>query len=362
MLRVLGVILLLSSAAVFPGFSHSVSLAYRQTVYTCPMHPEVQSSQPGSCPKCGMTLVVDKKAQSGQTDTASAASAQTEFVESWTCPMHPELRLDAPGKCPKCGMTLVPAIPGMPGKFDMDLSVTPAEFKANQPIKLQFAFFEPGTGNKVTKFSPTHTKLFHLFIISQDMAVFQHIHPDAEPDGSFAIETVLPQPGDYKIYADVYPSNGTPQVLQANLITAGYHPDLFASRASIVADKVLSKVVEGMKVDLTLDPKEIISGTPTAFKYHLSDAATGEPVNDLKPYLGAWGHTLILSDDQVNYVHSHPDQIVPENVDPATLNGGPDVVFNAMLPKPGNYRMWTQFQRGDKLITVSFDLRADELH
>src|SRR5450759_2150332 len=24
--------------------------------YTCPMHPEVQADQPGSCPKCGMAL------------------------------------------------------------------------------------------------------------------------------------------------------------------------------------------------------------------------------------------------------------------------------------------------------------------
>jgi hypothetical protein len=29
-------------------------------VYTCPMHPEVQSNAPGRCPKCGMTLVVKK--------------------------------------------------------------------------------------------------------------------------------------------------------------------------------------------------------------------------------------------------------------------------------------------------------------
>ncbi len=25
--------------------------------YTCPMHPEVKQASPGSCPKCGMTLV-----------------------------------------------------------------------------------------------------------------------------------------------------------------------------------------------------------------------------------------------------------------------------------------------------------------
>lgn len=26
-------------------------------VYTCPMHPHVAASEPGQCPKCGMTLV-----------------------------------------------------------------------------------------------------------------------------------------------------------------------------------------------------------------------------------------------------------------------------------------------------------------
>ena len=30
------------------------------TIYTCPMHPEVVSDQPGKCPKCGMTLVLKK--------------------------------------------------------------------------------------------------------------------------------------------------------------------------------------------------------------------------------------------------------------------------------------------------------------
>jgi hypothetical protein len=27
-----------------------------QTSYACPMHPEVRSSEPGTCPKCGMNL------------------------------------------------------------------------------------------------------------------------------------------------------------------------------------------------------------------------------------------------------------------------------------------------------------------
>ena len=34
--------------------SHAVA---QEGLYACPMHPEVTSDQPGTCPKCGMTLV-----------------------------------------------------------------------------------------------------------------------------------------------------------------------------------------------------------------------------------------------------------------------------------------------------------------
>lgn len=36
-------------------------------IYTCTMHPKIQSNQPGSCPKCGMTLI-KKTDASGKSD------------------------------------------------------------------------------------------------------------------------------------------------------------------------------------------------------------------------------------------------------------------------------------------------------
>ena len=63
--------------------------------YTCPMHPEIKQSGPGSCPKCGMAL---------EPVTLNPPIKRTEY----TCPMHPEIVRDAPGSCPICGMALEP--------------------------------------------------------------------------------------------------------------------------------------------------------------------------------------------------------------------------------------------------------------
>ena len=63
--------------------------------YTCPMHPEVQATKPGVCPKCGMAL---------EASDPAAGMERTEY----TCPMHPEIIRDGPGACPICGMALEP--------------------------------------------------------------------------------------------------------------------------------------------------------------------------------------------------------------------------------------------------------------
>ena len=65
------------------------------SLYTCPMHPEIQQTGPGSCPKCGMAL---------EPLTVPVTATRIEY----TCPMHPEIVQDHPGSCPKCGMALEP--------------------------------------------------------------------------------------------------------------------------------------------------------------------------------------------------------------------------------------------------------------
>ncbi len=57
----------------------------------------VVSDQPGDCPKCGMAL---------ERNPAWVAPAAGPTI--YTCPMHPQIEQDHPGNCPICGMTLEP--------------------------------------------------------------------------------------------------------------------------------------------------------------------------------------------------------------------------------------------------------------
>lgn len=135
-----------------------------KTYFTCPMDPEVISSKPGDCPKCGMTLKkkvvavkpkaiskpkvkqvqkteikskeiknkdnakIEKKNNSKKAKKADKANvsrpvlnkSEAEILiqskshsksqsqpQKYTCPMHPEIISDKSGKCPKCGMDLI---------------------------------------------------------------------------------------------------------------------------------------------------------------------------------------------------------------------------------------------------------------
>ncbi len=318
-------------------------------IYVCSMHPDVQSKIAGKCPKCNMKLV------------ASKAESTIPADNFYTCPMHPEIRAAAPGICPKCSMKLVKGAPPETGDYTVRVETNPKSPKAGEKAKFRFTVFHPTTDKQIKEFNILHDMPFHLFVVSQDFDEFQHIHPDKQKDGSFTIETVLPRAGYYKIFCDFFPDGGMPQVIQRNLVTAGYDGDLLSSQAKLTPDKTFVKTIEGTRFELKFEPAQPFAGKPAELRYHLFDEKTGEPVKDLTPYLGAWGHTLILSEDATDYLHSHPTEMIAEDVDRSGLKGGPDVVFDTFFPRPGNYRIWSQFQRQGRIITVPFTIDVPRL-
>jgi hypothetical protein len=290
-----------------------------------------------------------------------APASQLTPPAVYACPMHADVMAKQPGPCPKCKM----ALKGIPtpeaSEYRVKLETEPRVVKAKSKVKLRFSIFHPQTGDQIKSFNVLHEMPFHLFVVSQDLSHFDHIHPEKQADGSFTIESALPNEGHYRIFCDFFPAGGLPQVIHLNLTTAGFAADVVASEASLTPDKELTKVVDGVRFELSFDPARPFAGKEAVLKYRLTDAATGRPVTDLQPYLGAWGHTLILSEDAADYLHSHPTEMIPEHADRTKLASKPEVSFDTFFPRPGRYRIWSQFQRAGRVTTVSFTVYVPRL-
>jgi Cu+-exporting ATPase len=60
---------------------------------------------------CKAKFVADPAKYASAASAVQTAPAPQPADTIYTCPMHPEIRQDHPGNCPKCGMTLEPVLP-----------------------------------------------------------------------------------------------------------------------------------------------------------------------------------------------------------------------------------------------------------
>jgi hypothetical protein len=277
---------------------------------------------------------------------ALAALAFVAFVSAQTpvqfiCPMDPEVRSAGPGKCSKCGMKLEPGIREQI-EYPLHLEVTPKQIPAGRELQLAFHVTDPKTGAPVTKFEVVHEKLFHLFIVGQDLEHFAHVHPDPRPDGTFLLRTTLPTPGTYRLLSDYYPAGGVPQLIPVTITTQGYIEPLVP--AELKPDRT-PQHGENLEAELTTDPPQPIAGQKTMLFFKL------KPAGGLQPYIGAWGHMLAVSNDLIDMIHSHP----------FLADGGPELQFNLYFPREATYRIWVQFQRLGKVNTLVFTVPVSRL-
>jgi hypothetical protein len=270
----------------------------------------------------------------------SAASNQPEAPVEFICPMHPDVHSSQPGRCPRCGMTLVPGIPNRV-EYPVSIKLDPPRLRAGRKVQLAFIVSDPKTGKQVTDFQVVHEKLYHMFLVSQDLRYFLHDHPTKGPDGVFRFDAVLPKPGMYRILSDFYPQGGTPQLIVRTIVVPGA---AVAPGAELQAD-LAQKQSGNMEVSLTMEPRQPIAGMKTLMFFHLNSA------EGLEPYLGAWAHMLAASDDLVDMIHTHP----------FIADGGPQVQFDLIFPRARVYRVWVQFQRKGVVNTAVFNVPVSEL-
>jgi len=273
--------------------------------------------------------------------------SETDRPDTHWCPMHPAVRAAGASKCPLCGMEMVPIPPPKVGEYALDVAVTQGTEKG-RAVTLRLTVRDPLDGAVVTSFLNVHERSFHLFIVSRDLSTFVHAHPAQRDGGDFALDQVL-APGEYMLIADFLPSGGTPQIVHRAIVTPGYSGPLFKELSKLAVTPA-EQTIDGLRV--RLETANVTALRPASLRFLVSDAATGAEIRDLEPYLGAAGHLLIVSGNLTSALHGHPAD---------TQTSGPEILFDPVLPKAGLYKLWLQFQRNGRVVTVPFVIEVAPL-
>lgn len=188
---------------------------------------------------------------------------------------------------------------------------------------------EDSTGRPVLRYTTEHEKDLHLILVRRDMTGYQHLHPTLGTDGTWSTPVNLDRAGDYRVFADFVNADGRPFTLGTDLRVAGrYAPQPLPDPATTATAgdytvELTGTMAAGRSTDLTL-----------------TVARGGQPVTDLQPYLGAYGHLVALRAADLGYLHVHPAGHPGDGTTPA----GPGVRFAVTAPGAGDYRLFFEFR------------------
>ena len=266
--------------------------------------------------------------------------------DAFWCPMHPDVRSSAPGTCPICRMTLVPIPAPSIGEYRMDLAATGTP--GGGLSKLRITLREPDTDRRVPALATVHERLLHLFIIDRSLQFFRHVHPEQIAEGTFQLRESVPT-GAYVVIADFLPRGAASQMVQRAIVTPGYKGPVFPAVPDLSGEVARERAVDGIRVQL--ESRDLKAGREGMLRFTLSDASSMAPVTDLEPFLGAPGHMLIVNPDLTEADHVHPDEPTAR---------GPTITFQPVFPAGGFYKLWLQFQRRGVVTTVPFVVSVAE--
>lgn len=292
----------------------------------------------------------------------STASMNSESHQhAYRCPMNCEKgkTYDKPGKCPVCGMNLEHFDGGEDNglTYKMAYASNPAALTAGQPATLSFTPKVVGKETENVALDLQHEKKIHLIVVSDDLSYFEHIHPEYQADGSYQIsvlgkgqnyandagkhETRFENGGNYLLFADYKPTGGAHQVEKVPIKVAG--PE--KAKVSFSGNK-LSGTSGAYTVTLNPTTGKLFTGAQLHIEAAVKKDGKEIDANSLENYLGAKAHMVVLSLDDKEYLHVHPE----------VVSGKFDL--HTTFKKPGIYRGWIQFQNEGKVHTIDFTMNV----
>lgn len=191
-------------------------------------------------------------------------------------------------------------------------------------------------GNPMDALDVSHEKLMHLIVISADLEVFQHLHPEKVSEGVFKAKADLEE-GMYQAFVDIKPSE-LKYVNEPHPVMVGEHAGHEDAHVHLDPDSEWTKEQGGFQVTLDVDNFSVKENVVLSF-----DIEGAEPEN----YLGALGHVVVVDEGLDEFIHVHPRE-------------GTEPVFEAHFSKPGMYKLWAEFKLDGKVYAFPYVLEITE--
>ncbi len=256
--------------------------------------------------------------------------------------------------------------------YELEITSSINNIKPNQPTKVTYTV-KNDKGKILKSYEIVHEKIMHFIVIRKDLQYFQHIHPAFnESTGEFSIDIVFPTDGQYRIFPDFTPAKSAdnPQLLSVTLykdINVGEMGKYKAEDVTI--DNQKEKTVGEYKVEFKF-PSQDQMKAQNELTYSLVVHKNGQQVKDLENYLGALGHSVILREGNLDFIHTHPKDMNGEKnsniqhgeamqVSGKTGNKGPQIDFETSFPEPGIYKIFTQFQHEGNVVTTDYTVQVN---
>jgi hypothetical protein len=292
--------------------------------------------------------------------------------------MPPIRKFSAPlGAVLACALALAAAAQPLDGTFALQggMAKTAGYLSATQaganPVARDLDFWLTPLHSSVPiqAYNVDMTQLLHGIIISDDFKTFIHAHPQARPDGHFALQQMLPAQGLYHLYIDGQPTGIGQQVFRFDF-TAGASG---SPSARDLSERDRMAQVDGYTV--TLSTLTLKAGADSTLAVHV--LKDGKPASDLHPYLAALAHAVFIDADDLSYLHAHPmplqaapagsmhgmkmddddDSTAMQPLAPGSISA-PDMSLQVRVIEPGTYKLWFQFNGGTTLHVAQFILTA----
>jgi hypothetical protein len=235
-----------------------------------------------------------------------------------------------------------------------------------------------------------HGTIMHLFLVSDDMNAFAHLHPETSDSVTFSASRPPIPPGRYRVFADIVHESGFTHTLtstlellpSSQLAAAVGNPDdsWFTGREG--RDSRTAALESGGTMEWQ-QGGEVVEGKQATLRFSVRNA-DGSPAR-LEPYMGMPAHAVVTRDDASVFVHLHPAGTISMASQMAFMMRKPGDTIGALgkrlsaaemsamqhapvtlgtvsfpyaFPRAGNYRIWVQVKLNGKVTTAAFDTRV----